>query len=870
MSLNLMSLIGKLNDSTRSALQGAASLCVTRTNFEVEVPHLLAKLLEQRDPDLTRTLSLFKLNQGQLEKDLTQSLEKLKTGSNGNPQFSPTLVKTFAEAWTIGSAKGEAAITPSLCFLALATNGELGILARQISGEFEKVSKTPGIEQEESLAPRAERAIVAAPPSPAPKAPPPPPGSTPNLDAYTEDLTEKARQGGIDPILGRDQEIRQIIDILMRRRQNNPILTGEAGVGKTAIVEGLALRIAEEEVPPSLKNVTIRTLDLTLLQAGAGIRGEFENRLKKLIEEVKSSPTPVILFIDEAHNLIGAGGQAGQNDAANILKPALARGELRTIAATTWSEYKKYFERDPALARRFQLVKVEEPSEFSCVVMVRGLVPILEKHHSVRILDEAVDAAVKLSHRYIAGRQLPDKAVSVLDTACARVKLSEHVSPPNVERLRRQLEEIRAERRVLEKESNTGIDHVHRLGALGIREKETAEKVTAVEGRFQREAQLVSKVRDLCQQVEAAANFQAAEPIRGELNLCTDRLEEMQNGNPMVRVAVDAQVVSEVVSAWTGIPTGNMVRDELEAMLALRGKIADRVIGQEQAIEIIARRLEISRANMEDPNKPFGVFLLAGPSGVGKTETAHALAELLYGGSRNLVTLNMSEFQEPHSVSTIKGSPPGYVGYGEGGLLTEAVRRRPYSVVLLDEVEKAHPAVLELFFQVFDQGVMEDGEGREIDFRNTLILLATSAGSGTLVKACSDSERAPRADLLIQALKPELTKAFRPSFLNRLEVVPYVPVRDEALKQIVKLQLNRVKARLDLNHKMQLSWDDTVAEEIARRCREVDSGARNVDSIISNNLLPRISHLLLELMATREKKAAMHVSLAANGTFLLK
>ena len=864
MSLNLMSLIGKLNDPTRLALQGAASLCVTRTNYEVEVLHLFAKLLEQRDPELTRTLSLFNLNLLQLERDLTKSLEKLKTGSNGNPQFSPTLVKTFSEAWTIGAAKGASTITPSLCFLALATNEELSRLARQISGEFEKVGR-PAEAKAAPAEPSAPAALMQTPP-----APPPPPGSTPNLDAYTEDLTAKARKGGIDPILGRDQEIRQIIDILMRRRQNNPILTGEAGVGKTAIVEGLALRIAEEEVPPPLKNVTIRALDLTLLQAGAGIRGEFENRLKKLIEEVKSSPAPVILFIDEAHNLIGAGGQAGQNDAANILKPALARGELRTIAATTWSEYKKYFERDPALARRFQLVKVEEPSEFSCIVMVRGLVPILEKHHAVRILDEAVDAAVKLSHRYIAGRQLPDKAVSVLDTACARVKLSEHVSPPNVERLRRQSEEIRAERSVLEKESATGVDHGDRLGALRIREKETSDKLTAVEGRFQREAQLVNKVRELCLQVESAYNFQAAEPIRDELNLYTERLDEMQNGNPMVRVAVDAEVVSEVVSAWTGIPTGNMVRDELEAMLALRGKIGERVIGQEQAIEIIARRLEITRANMEDPNKPVGVFLLAGPSGVGKTETAHALAELLYGGSRNLITLNMSEFQEPHSVSTIKGSPPGYVGYGEGGILTEAVRRRPYSVVLLDEVEKAHPAVLELFFQVFDQGVMEDGEGREIDFRNTLILLASSTGSSTVVKACGESERAPRAELLIQALKPELSKAFRPSFLNRLEIVPYVPVRDEALKQIVKLRLNRVKSRLEVNHKMQLTWDDTVADEIARRCREVDSGARNVDSIISNNLLPRISHRLLELMAKREKKAAMHVSSAANGSFLLE
>ncbi len=638
MSLKLESLIGKLNQSTRSALQGAASLCVTRTHYDIEVEHFLSKLLEQQDPDLNSTMVLFSVNRAQLEKDLTRSLENLKTGNARRPQFSPTLLKTFTEAWTLGSVEhGASEITGSLCMLALVTNPELGRLAKEISNEF---SKIPVEAFRKDLPASAAVAAEKAVPTPKPQ----PPSNTPNLDAYTENLTEKAARGGIDPILGRDQEIRQIIDILMRRRQNNPILTGEAGVGKTAIVEGLALRIAGGEVPPPLANVSIHVLDLALLQAGAGIRGEFENRIKKLIEEVRSSPTPIILFIDEAHNLIGAGGQAGQNDAANILKPALARGELRTIAATTWPEYKKYFERDTALARRFQVVKVEEPTEFGCIVMVRGLVPILEQHHGVRVLDEAVDAAVKLSHRYIAGRQLPDKAVSVLDTACARVRLSEHVAPPIVERTKRQVEEIRQEKRALEKESANG-NHDARLDALRMREKEASDRLASLESRFQREVLLVKKVREVREQVEASYEFDATERLRSELNTYGDALEQVQRDNPMVRLAVDAQVVSEVISAWTGIPTGNMVSDELEAMLALRGKIAERVIGQEQAIETIARRLEISRANMEDPNKPFGVFLLTGPSGVGKTETAHTLAELLYGGSKNLITINMSEFR---------------------------------------------------------------------------------------------------------------------------------------------------------------------------------------------------------------------------------
>ena len=651
MSLNLKSLIAKLDPACRSALEGAASLCISRTNYEIEVEHFLSQLIEQRGSELQSTLPLLGVDQASLSADLARSLDNLKTGNARTPQFSPTFVKMLTEAWTLGSVEFSATqISPELCLLALVNNGDLLRLIRDISNELGNLPAEELRKDLNAKIPEAETAPSHASTTAKVES------STPNLDAYTENLTAKARLGMIDPVLGRDTEIRQIVDTLIRRRQNNPILTGEAGVGKTAIVEGLALRIAQGDVPPPLKNVAIHALDLTLLQAGAGIRGEFENRLKRLIEEVKSSPSPIILFIDEAHNLIGAGGQAGQNDAANILKPALARGELRTIAATTWSEYKKYFERDPALARRFQLVNVEEPSEPTCTIMLRALVSALEKHHGVRILDEAVEAAVKLSHRYITGRQLPDKAVSVLDTACARVSLAEHAAPPPIERLKRKLNEIGHEKRVLERETATGGDHLRRLGELGKIYAETASRLSQLETRFTKEVTLVRKVRELRERIELTGDFEANQSLRLDLEALSNMLNRIQNDAPLVRVSVDSQTISEVVSAWTGIPTGNMVRDELETTLALRENLGRRIIGQDQAVEAITRRLEVSRAGMEDPSKPFGVFLLAGPSGVGKTETAHALADLIYGGNRNLICLNMSEFQEPHSVSTLKGS----------------------------------------------------------------------------------------------------------------------------------------------------------------------------------------------------------------------
>jgi type VI secretion system protein VasG len=720
-------------------------------------------------------------------------------------------------------------------------------------------------------------------------------GKTPNLDQYTVNLTENARQGKVDPVLARDSEIRQVVDILTRRRQNNPILVGEAGVGKTAVVEGFALRIAQGDVPPVLKNVAVRTLDLALLQAGAGVKGEFENRLKGLINEVKNSPTPIILFIDEAHTMIGAGGQAGQNDAANLLKPALARGELRTVAATTWSEYKKYFEKDPALARRFQLVKVEEPTETQCALMLRGTVPTLEKHHKVRILDEGLLAGVKLSHRYLPDRQLPDKAVSVLDTACARLALGQNSTPPAIEDSIRTLEDLAVQTRILERESAAGADHAERLAAIAEKRTKTETYLKELTDRWEKERDLVNRIREIRSQLEtgnapappppaeaapavadAAAAATAAAPappapdpeqLRAQLAELNDQLAAMQGETPLLRVCVDAQIIGEVVSAWTGIPVGKMLKDEIATVLSLEQHLGARVIGQDHALAMISQRVRTARAGLDDPGKPVGVFLLVGPSGVGKTETALALSDLLFGGERNLISINMSEFQEAHTVSTLKGSPPGYVGYGEGGVLTEAVRRRPYSVVLLDEVEKAHPDVLELFFQVFDKGQMEDGEGREIDFKNTIIILTSNAATDSIMKLTADPETMPEQQGLVKAIKPELDKIFKPAFLGRLVVIPYFPIRDEALKKIIVLKLAKIQRRLQESHRVTLTYDAALVDEVARRCTEVESGARNVDNILTNTMLPEISTQILGKIAEGLKPDAVHVAVGENGEF---
>src|SRR6202167_260464 len=917
--MNLKSLISKLNDSTRGALEAAAGLCLARTHYDIEVEHYLTKLLDSTDNDVTAILKHFEVDTSRFSGELARALDKLKTGNARTPTLSPTLIRMLTEAWTIGSIDyGAAQVRTGHTILALATYDELVRLMRDVSREFQKIQPEALRKDFASIVAtsgeEAQAAMAATSASGVPAAGAKPGGKTPNLDQFTINLTEKAKTGKIDPVLGRDFEIRQVIDILTRRRQNNPILTGEAGVGKTAVVEGFALRVAHGDVPPPLRNVTVRTLDLALLQAGAGIKGEFENRLKGLIEEVKKSPTPIILFIDEAHTMIGAGGTAGQGDAANLLKPALARGELRTLAATTWAEYKEYFEKDAALARRFQVVKVEEPIEPQCLTMLRGIVPSLEKHHKVRILDEGLTAAVYLSHRYLAGRQLPDKAVSVLDTACARLALGQSATPPAIEDSVRQIEDFAVQKRILERETVVGTDHRERLEEIATKSAEIESHLSALRTRFDKERDLATTIRDLRSQLEAsvaqrgngkaptdgpeirgvatgtasaasetAATTAAASAtataveeapkgvdvaaVRAQLAQAEAELSSLQGETPMIRVAVDAQIVGEVIAAWTGIPVGKMMKDEISTVLSLPSFLGQRVIGQMHALEIISQRISTARARLDDPNKPIGVFMLVGPSGVGKTETALALSDLLYGGERNLITINMSEFQEAHTVSTLKGSPPGYVGYGEGGVLTEAVRRRPYSVVLLDEVEKAHPDVLELFYQVFDKGRMEDGQGREIDFKNCIILLTSNAATDTLMKLVADPETMPDDKGMVKALKPELDKVFKPAFLGRLMIVPYYPVRDEALKQIIRLKLGKIQRRLAETHRVALVYDDVLLNEVAARCTEVESGARNVDNILTNTLLPDISRQLLGRMAANEPMERIHVGINADGAF---
>ncbi|HUA58526.1 MAG TPA: type VI secretion system ATPase TssH [Verrucomicrobiae bacterium] len=912
MGVSLKSIVSKLNDTTRTALEGAAGLCLARTHYDVEIEHFLLKLLDTTDSDFAKIVKQFGVDKARLSGELSRALDKLKTGNARTPSFSPSLFTMLTEAWTVGSLEfGAFQVRTGFAVMALVSHEDLSRIVREVSKELQKIEPEALRKQMPAIladsleyameAPTAAAAGAAGAPG-VPKMG----GKTPNLDQYTVNLTENARKGKIDPVLGRDFEIRQIVDILTRRRQNNPILTGEAGVGKTAVVEGFAYRIVQGDVPPVLRNVTLRTLDLALLQAGAGIKGEFENRLKNLIEEVKSSPTPIILFIDEAHTMIGAGGQAGQGDAANLLKPALARGELRTIAATTWSEYKKYFEKDPALARRFQVVKVEEPTEASCNVMMRAVSPFLEKHHSVRILDEGVAAAVKLSHRYLPDRQLPDKAVSVLDTACARLSLGQNATPPAIEDATREIDDCDVQTRVLEREAALGADHAERLAAIARKKAATEATLAELKARWEKERDLVSKIREIRARLEgeskpaqapaaastapaaaaagasatpvdsAAASAQAApaaalpaDPavLREELKKLDSELEHLQGENPLMRICVDAQIVGDVISGWTGIPIGRMLKDEVQAILELEGVLAKRVIGQDHALGMIAERIRTSKAGMEDPSKPIGVFMLVGPSGVGKTETAITLADQLYGGERSMITINMSEFQEAHTVSTLKGSPPGYVGYGEGGVLTEAVRRKPYSVVLLDEVEKAHPDVLELFFQVFDKGKMEDGEGREIDFKNTIIILTSNAGTDTLMKLTADPETMPSSEGLVKALKPELNKIFKPAFLGRMVIIPYFPIRDEAMKQIVRLKIGKIQKRLQETHKIALTHDEAVIDEVARRCTEVESGARNVDNILTNTMLPEISRNILSRMAERQKLAPIHVSIGADGNF---
>jgi len=872
----------------------------------VEIEHLLLKLMEAADSDLARILRQYEIDPSRLSKDITRALDRLKTGNSRTPALSPRIPQLVEDAWLLASVDfGASKIRSGHLVLALLANEDLSRLAREVSKEFANVSVeslrknladiTAGTAEDKAavaLGAPSTGAGVAGESAATP-------GKTQALDQYTVDLTAKARKGAIDPVLGRDFEIRQVIDILTRRRQNNPIMTGEAGVGKTAVVEGFALRIAKGDVPEPLKNVSVRTLDLGLLQAGAGVKGEFENRLKSVIDEVKASAQPIILFIDEAHTMIGAGGQAGQNDAANLLKPALARGELRTLAATTWAEYKKYFEKDAALARRFQVVKVEEPTEEQGIVMMRGLVESLENHHKVRILDEAVEDSVRLSHRYIPGRQLPDKSVSVLDTACAKVAIGQGATPAAIEDSQRVIDQLTVEIGVLEREAATGGDHEERLGEARAAKTAEEEKLSQLKLQWDKEKGIITRIRDLRKQLEshAVAKSKAAsggdgaakaakaaasaatedvagsaaavdvDGLRAELNRLNKELEEAQGETPMMQACVTSQSIAEVISGWTGIPVGKMLADEINTVLTLKGRLEKRVIGQSHALEAISQRIRTARANLTDPRRPVGVFILVGPSGVGKTETAVTLADTLYGGERNMVTINMSEYQEAHTVSSLKGSPPGYVGYGEGGVLTEAVRRKPYCVVLLDEVEKAHPDVMELFFQVFDKGTLEDGEGREIDFKNTVILLTSNVATDTIMKLCADPETLPSPEGLTEAIRPELIKAFKPALLGRMVVVPYYPISDSVMRQIITLQLGRIAKRLEENHGAAFSYDEAVVTEVSSRCKEVESGARNADHILTRSLLPEMSGEFLSRMASGQTIKRVHVGVGDSGQF---
>jgi type VI secretion system protein VasG len=877
MAVESGALIKKLGKVPLDALQSAAGLCLSKTNYSVEVEHWLLKMVESPDNDLSKIFRHFEVNSSNAQRSLTKAIDGFKTGNGRTPSLAPTIDQLLREAWVLTSVQFQASkIRSGVLLLALLSDERLGRTIREACPEFSKIGPellSANLMKIVSGSPEDEASVSS---DGAPAAAAGATTQTPSLDQFTVNLTERAKKGLIDPVLGRDAEVRQMVDILIRRRQNNPILTGEAGVGKTAVVEGLAVRIVSGDVPPPLQNVALRTLDLGLLQAGAGVKGEFENRLKQVINEVKASPVPVILFIDEAHTMIGAGGQAGQGDAANLLKPALARGDLRTIAATTWAEYKKYFEKDAALARRFQVVKIEEPDESKAISMMRGITAMLEKHHGVRILDEAVEGSVKLSARFITGRQLPDKSVSLLDTACARVAIGQSAVPAAVEDTRRRIQALKVELEILDRESVTGAKHDERVATATEQLAAAETKLTDLEKRWEQEKALVGAIQELRGQIEAAhagENGSAKvdlEALRGELEEQTNALKRLQGEEPLMQVCVDSQTIAEVVSGWTGIPVGKMVSDQIQAVLNLKEKLEQRVIGQPSALEVLSRRIWTSRAGLTDPKRPIGVFLLVGTSGVGKTETALSLADALYGGERNLVSINMSEYQEAHTVSSLKGSPPGYVGYGEGGVLTEAVRRKPYSVVLLDEVEKAHPDVMELFFQVFDKGLLEDGEGREIDFKNTIILLTSNVGTDTISKLCADPDTIPEPDALAEALRPDLLKVFPPALLGRLSVVPYFPLGDQVVKSIIKLQLDRVARRVRENHKAEFVYDPALVELIASRCKESESGAWNFDAIITRNLLPEISQEFLTRMAAGEPITSVHVGTDEKGGFAYK
>jgi type VI secretion system protein VasG len=871
-------LIGKQGAHCEQALTDALKFALVRQHYNVELEHWLLKLLDTPDNDFSVCFKHFEVDIGVLAADLNKALERLRRGNTRPPGFSQQVVDLLESAWFVASVTFDAArVRSGHLLLTLLSDEPLSRWTREASPEFAKIGAEQlrlalvGLtkdsieaqqEPDPDLSPaRGDRAIGA-----------PPAGSA--LDRFTLDVTGQAREGRIDPVLGRDAEIRQVIDVLMRRRQNNPILTGEAGVGKTSVVEGFAQKIAAGDVPVPLKTVAVRTLDLGLLQAGAGVKGEFENRLKQVIDEVKASVTPIVLFIDEAHTLIGAGGQAGQNDAANLLKPALARGELRTIAATTWAEYKKYFERDAALTRRFQVVKVAEPDDRTAIGMMRGLVGTLEVHHSVRILDAAVVDSVRLSRRYIPARQLPDKSVSILDTACARVAMSQGASPALLDDCRQRIASIDTEMQIHAREAAVGGKRSGEMDDLTRHRSAAASELADLERQWAEEKSLVNQLHALRRQLEPAdpvsGNSVQLDSLRAQYESTRAQLKKTQGERPLVHPEVDAGAVAEVIANWTGIPLGRMVANELNTVLNLQELMSRRIVGQPQALEAIAEAIRTSRAHLTDPRKPIGVFLMVGTSGVGKTETALTLAELLYGGEQNLTVINMSEFKEEHKVSMLVGAPPGYVGFGEGGVLTEAVRRRPYSVVLLDEIEKAHPGVQDVFYQVFDKGQLRDGEGRDIDFRNTVIIMTSNAAQNVVATLCADPQTAPEPADLVAALRPELLKIFKPAFLGRVTIVPYYPLTDAVLRQIIRLQLEQVRKRVAETYRAGFEYPDELIANIAARCREVESGARNVESIIARGLLPALSSQILSSLAKGEEIHNVSINIGSDGNILYR
>jgi type VI secretion system protein VasG len=929
--ISLEAVTGKLNRIGYEAFIQALRQAKSAGNRNVELAHWLAHILQRNRTDLALTLDHFKIDMARLATDVGNVLNGFRKNETEMPGISNTVVDLLDRGWHYATLFfGETQIrTGHLLVGGFATN-ELKRAFINISQEFAKINadvlsaehqKIWAGSEEDNLRPMDGSGLVAAG-TPGAQAAAGPAGTT-ALDRFSQDLTAKAASGEMDPILGRDDEIRQIIDVLMRRRQNNPILTGEAGVGKTAVVEGFAQRIAADDVPPPLRGVKVCVLDVGLMQAGASMKGEFEQRLRSVIDEVQASPTPIILFIDEAHTLIGAGGQAGTGDAANLLKPALARGTLRTIAATTWSEYRQYIEKDPALTRRFQPIHIDEPDVEKCCVMLRGILGPMEKHHKVRISDAAIIAAVQLSHRYIPARQLPDKAVSLLDTACARVAISQSATPAMIEDTRVAIAAREAEKAALTTDSDLGTDSSARIAEIDTELAALQETLTGLNAEWESEQKLVSEIRSLREiinpkaaekdepatgkagadspptapgangqdiwELPASASPPAApeagsmptpesvspeapvadatvEETRKKLRGKFEELEARDPEKRMIYAHVDEQAVASVVSDWTGIPVGRMVKNEIQTILSLADTLNKRVVGQTHGLKMIAKRIETNRAKLDNPNKPIGVFMLAGPSGVGKTETALALAEALYGGEQNMITINMSEFQEAHTVSTLKGAPPGYVGYGEGGRLTEAVRRKPYSVILLDEVEKAHPDVHEIFFQVFDKGVMEDGTGRRIDFKNTLIILTTNVGTDLIMSLSRDPLYREKPEELAVQLRPELLKAFPAALLGRIVSIPYFPLSDDMLGGIVRLQLGRIAQRIKDNHDAALVYGDDVVNHIIAMCNDPESGGRMVDNIITNTMLPALSREFLTRSLAKEAPKEARVTIE-NGDF---